>query len=220
MFYRILILFMVSFSAIFANSFEKINPAPTTKMVQNQAKAKICPNPLPADEKLSEEFKYGCFCGKNYPDIKDENEEDFRKLTKAQRVKLIEQYYLIKPYDAIDAICQQHDICYLYQGKRAKVCNDAIYHDLEALATKFRVNGTIKKEEQCSYLASDIASVFTTIFASAEDEDNIFEIGALFFNTGITLAHKTFEESLDTVMKKQKRYPPKEERCLFPKDKK
>lgn len=214
MFLKILLILPLFLSLLISETFKEINPAPTKKMIEIQKEAKDCSTPIVADEKVSKNFKYGCFCGKNYPKIYNTNTQDVRNLDKKQRVDIIKSYYTLKPYDDIDALCKQHDLCYLYQGKKAKVCNNAIYDELHILVDKFKdVNQTVENK-QCQNLSTDIASVFKTIFTSTDDGNNIFEIGMLFFNTSITIANKTLEESIDTVIDQGVRYPEKDQKCL------
>ncbi|CAA6807220.1 MAG: Unknown protein [uncultured Sulfurovum sp.] len=213
--YKLLFALTLTFSLLNGYSFEKINPSPSKKMLENQLKAQTCTSPVMASETISEDFKYGCFCGKNYPITDNNKTKDFRKLKKNERIKLIETFYSIKPYDDIDKICMQHDICYLYKGKKSKACNRAIYSELKSLSKEFKVHNELKKNRQCKYLSNDIASVFRTIFASSDDKMNMLEFGSLMFNTSITIAQKTVEKSFETVTQQDQRYPPKEERCLI-----
>jgi len=214
MIYKILFIYLLTFSLLNAETFKEINPAPSKKMLENQLNAKPCSSPIVASEDISKSFKYGCFCGKNYPKIYNTSTQDVKILDKKQRVDIIESYFLVKPYDDIDAVCKQHDLCYLYQGKKAKVCNNAIYDELHILVDKFKDANQTVENRQCQNLSRDIASVFKTIFASADDQNSLFEIGMLFFNTSITIAHKTLEESIDTVINQGARYPKKDHKCL------
>ncbi|CAA6814423.1 MAG: Unknown protein [uncultured Sulfurovum sp.] len=215
MLYKFLLLSSLMFLQLNAIDFKEINPKPSKTMIENQYKAQHCSSPFIANEKISEDFKYGCFCGKDYPQINNDEIKDFRKLTKAQRAKIIESYFLIKPYDDIDAICQQHDICYLYQGNKTKTCNRAIYSELKNLNKQFKEEKNTLHKQQCRHLASDIASVFKTIFASGDDENGMFEMGALFFNTSLTMAQKTVEKSIETILGKGSRYPKANTKCLI-----
>ncbi|CAA6813879.1 MAG: Unknown protein [uncultured Sulfurovum sp.] len=215
--YKFLLIFTLSFSLLTATDFKDINPAPNKTMLENQSHAKDCTSPAPANEDISESFKYGCFCGEDYPKMDANESKDFRRLRKKERIKVIESYFLVKPYDDIDAVCMQHDICYLYRGKKARTCNRAIYSELRDLRHQFKTENEPKKDEQCSHLATDIASVFQTIFASSDDKTGFFEFGSLLFNTTLTIAEKTLEESIDTIIDQGKRYPKKDEKCIVSK---
>lgn len=72
----------------------------------------------------------------------------------------------------------------------------------------------IKVNKQCQKLAYDMASVFKTIFTSAETTNNPMEMGILMFDTSITVANKTFEKSLDTFIGLDPLYPPQGHQCL------
>ena len=214
MFIKTLLILSLFLSLLISNTFQEINPAPTETMLKNELNAKPCANPAVANEAIMEDFKYGCFCGKNYPKIYNTASQDVKNLNKKQRVEVIESYFSVKPYDDIDAVCKQHDLCYLYQGKKAKVCNNAIYDELHILIDKFKDTNQTVENKQCQNLSSDIASVFKTIFTSADDENSMFEIGMLFFSTSITIANKALEESIDTVIDQGERYPQKDHKCL------
>ena len=197
-----------------SDTFKEIDSKPKQEILKKVVKNKSCTSPKMANEDLSENFKYGCFCGKDYPRADNNRTQDFRKMNKEERTKVIESYLPIEPYDDIDAICKQHDICYLIHGRVVRDCNEAIYDDLHALADKFKANKELSNNKQCRHLAKDIASVFRTVFTIADDEDSFFDYGRLMFNTSITLANKTMEESLDTIIKQRKRYPDDYEKCL------
>lgn len=138
LFRKLLFIVTILTPSLYAESFQQVNPAPTKTMQENIKNAQPCPNPAPATENISGEFKYGCFCGKNYPIIADNEPKAYKKLDKQERLEMIEEYYKVKPYDDIDAVCQQHDICYFYKGKNAKSCNEAIHHELRSLVDAFR----------------------------------------------------------------------------------
>ena len=217
--YKFLLILTLTFSLLNAETFKEINPAPSKKMLENQVSAQNCSFPMVANEDISKSFKYGCFCGKNYPKIYNTTTQDVRNLDKKQRVDIIESYFSVKPYDEIDAVCKQHDLCYLYQGRKAKICNDTIYDELHILIDQFKDDNQTIENKQCQNLSDDIASVFKTIFASSDDKENIFEFGMLMFNTSLTIASKTLEESIDTVIEQGKRYPEKGTKCNTNKEK-
>ena len=215
MFYKTLLIFTLILTLAHADNFKRVNPNPDDTMLENQKNAKPCSSPIEANEELSEDFKYGCFCGKKYPKIDDNSTEDFRELSKEKRVELIEKFYAVEPYDDIDAICMQHDICYLYKGKKAKVCNDTIYDELYDIAEEFDDANKTLENEQCRNLSVDMASVFKTFFAMADDEDSIFDFGMSMISTGITVANKGLQESVDTFSDNEDRYPKNGHKCLI-----
>jgi len=181
----------------------------------SQLQASPCSQPAVAHDNFSTHFRYGCFCGKNYPKIEHSSKKSYKKLTVPQRQELIEQYQEIDAYDDIDQLCKEHDICYISQGKEAKVCNATIYTNLRRVEKLFRdVEKPNRNTQQCKNLAYDIGSVFHTIFSPADDENTIFEIGMLMFNGAITTMNKMFQESVD-IMDDEPRYPLVEEKCLL-----
>jgi len=183
--------------------------------LHNKITATPCKTPAVANDDLNKKFRYGCFCGKDYPTIEQLSKKSYRHLNQTERKEVIYQYQQIEPYDDIDKACQEHDICYIAHGKRAKVCNDTIYTTLNEIEEKFdSMNENNVTHDQCKNLAFDIRSVFGTIFAPADDEDTIFDFGMLMFNTGITVANKTLQESADTISDNPPRYPSAKEKCL------
>jgi len=216
MFSKILFISTLTLTLTTATPLEKIAPTPTKEITNLIDTAKPCAFPIKASHKLTDNFKYGCFCGKEYPKLDSNRTKDFKKLTKSERYHEILTLYSTKPFDDIDKTCQQHDICYLYYGRKAKVCNDVIYDRLSNLADAFgdETNQTLHNE-QCSNLSSDMASVFKTFFAMADDEDSIFDFGMLMMNTGIIAGNKALQESVDIVINSKERYPKEDTKCLL-----
>lgn len=174
-----------------------------------------CKNLAVASDDLNKKFRYGCFCGKNYPHIEHPSKKSYRALNKTQRKELILSYQKIDAYDDIDEVCKEHDICYIMYGKEAKVCNDKLYNQLNILQDKFENESDDNiTAKACKNLAYDIASVFYTIFSPADDEDTIFDFGMLMFNGAVTAGNKVFQESVDTLNRdNRERYPLSGDRC-------
>ena len=181
--------------------------------------ASTCENPAVAKDNLNKNFRYGCFCGKEYPNIEHSSKKEYRELNRTQREEVILEYQKIDVYDDIDSICKEHDICYLYYGKEAKVCNDKAYNSFSTIEKKFsKLSKIDKSNKQCKNLAYDIGSIFHTIFLPADDEDTIFDFGMLMFNGAITASNKVLQESVDTINSSDApRYPLKNQRCLVDK---
>jgi hypothetical protein len=175
-----------------------------------------CENPEVAKNDLNEQFKYGCFCGKEYPLIEHPSHKNYKKLNEIQRQELIDEYQKIDPYDDIDKLCKEHDICYIQQAKEAKVCNEKFIKELDKVEDRFSKNSEQNiTQQQCKNLAYDIRSVFNTIFAPADDEDTPFDFGMLLFNGAITASTKVVEESIDTINDDNiSHYPKVNERCF------
>ena len=178
-----------------------------------------CDTPAVASDDLNKKFRYGCFCGKNYPHIEHLSKKNYRDLNRTQRQELIEMYQKIDAYDDIDEVCKEHDICYLSYGREAKVCNDRIYNQLKSLEKQFdKASNKNLINKQCGNLAFDIASVFNTIFSPSDDEDSLFDLGMLMFNGAVTASNKVLQESVDTIShNKEPRYPAKHQKCLVEK---
>jgi len=175
-----------------------------------------CKHPAVAEDNLSKTFRYGCFCGENYPKLMHPSGKSYRKLNTKERQELIAQYQAIEPYDDIDKVCQTHDICYIQEGKKARSCNQALYHSLNEMEETFQAHAeTNITSAECQHLAFDIGSVFNTIFAPSDDDDTIFDLGMLMVNGGITAGNKVLQESADTLSDSDTpRYPPAGIKCL------
>jgi len=205
----LLIAFTLTFTHLQANSFENLSLPITQKMEKNKKEAMVCGNPAIAPKKLRKEFRYGCFCGKDYPNIQHPSGKAYLSLNHNEKEELIANYYSIKPYDTIDETCMRHDICYISQGTQTQTCNDAFYVELKKIKKAFK-HSVIKKhrhsnERRCQNLASDMASVFKTLFTIGEDT-SLTRMGAFTANTPITISLRLFNRS---------HYPRKGEKCLL-----
>ena len=193
-----LILFTLIFSPLQAKDFTTLNLPLTQEMKENQSTATTCTSPALAKKKLPEKFRYGCFCGQNYPLIEDSSSTSYKKLSHDQKEHLIAQYYKITPYDSIDKACMLHDICYITKGENTQMCNDALYSNLIEIKKAFKKaskdKGRKSKERRCKNLSSDMASIFKTIFTAGTDTP-LPRIGAFLFNTPITLTSKLIHNS-------------------------
>ena len=175
-----------------------------------------CQEPAVASDDLNKKFRYGCFCGENYPNIKHASKKSYRDLNQTERKELIDVYQKIDAYDDIDEVCKEHDICYITHGREAGVCNDTIYNKLSSIEKKFdRASDENISNEQCKNLAYDIASVFHTIFSPSDDEDTVFDFGMLMVNGAVTVGNKVLQESADTISDNAPRYPSKNSKCLL-----
>jgi hypothetical protein len=217
MYKHIFFILSLVFIQIQAEEFQEINPAPTAQMLLQKNNALPCSSPAQAKENFDDDFRYGCFCGKKYPPIEHASKKEYKKLNRKEREALIVQYYAIKPYDDIDKLCQAHDICYLYQGKEAQVCNDTFYSELKNIQKSFKKQekDTNSKERRCRLLASDISTVFKTVFGMGED---ITLPRASLFSmiTPMHIAGKLMQKMAQQVNSKED-YPFKDERCIVEK---
>lgn len=185
-----------------------------TILLSTQLLASTCENPAVAEDSLGKKFRYGCFCGDNHPNIKHSSKKSYKKLNRDQRATLINQYKLIDAYDDIDAVCKEHDICYIYYGKEAQECNDEIVDALDRIEDIFD-NRDDLHSKQCKNLAYDISSVFNTIFSPSDDEDSMFEFGMLMMNGAMVATNKILQESMDSISDDEDyRYPLAHKKCL------
>ena len=178
--------------------------------------AKPCENPAVASDDLNAQFRYGCFCGKNYPNIKHPSNKSYRELNRTERKELILEYKKIDAYDDIDELCKEHDICYIIHGREANICNDKIYTQLKSIEKIFdKSSDNNITSEQCKNLAFDIGSVFHTIFSPSDDENSIFDFGMLILNGVVTATNKMVQESADTISDNPPRYPALNKKCFL-----
>lgn len=185
-------------------------------MKQHQANAIVCNNPAVAQERFDTTFRYGCFCGKNYPNIQHSSKKPYRYLDTKQKDELLAEYYTIKPYDSIDEACMKHDICYIHKGGEDQRCNDALYTTLRKIEDTFENQADERKrdslERRCKILASDISSVFRTVFGTG-DNISMIRFGMLATTTPLTLASKTLQKT-SRGMHDGAEYPKKGEKCI------
>ncbi len=209
-------IFTLFITPLYADNFDTLNPPPTKQMKENQANALVCKNPAIAEDKFDANFRYGCFCGKGYPNLQHSSKKPYRYLDAKQKDELIAQYYSIKPYDSIDAACMQHDICYINKGREDQRCNDALYTALREIEDSFKNQENERKrdslERRCKILASDISAVFRTIFGTG-DNVSMIHFGMLAATTPLTLASKTLQKT-SRGMHDGDEYPQKGEKCI------
>ncbi len=212
----IFMLFTLLITDLHADKFDKLTPPPTQEMKKNQKNAQVCKNPAIAEDKFDASFRYGCFCGKGYPNLQHSSKKSYRYLDTKQKNELIAQYYSIKPYDSIDASCMQHDICYIYKGREDQRCNDALYARLRKIEDNFENQKNERKrnslERRCKILASDISSIFRTVFGTGENV-SIIRFGMLAATTPLTLASKTLQKT-SRDMHDGGEYPKRGEKCI------
>jgi len=197
--------------------FAGLNPPLTEKMKENRRHAKVCKRPAVAEEKFDRSFRYGCFCGENYPNIKDPSLKPPEYLTYSRRKALIARYYSIKPYDTIDEACMKHDICYIYNGTDNPECDDAFYATMRDIYDAFdrtkegKEPGT--KAWRCKILASDMGAIFRTIF-TASDETSGSRFVFFSMLTPFAVATKVMQKSAISVSERSG-YPLPFEKCTI-----
>jgi hypothetical protein len=126
-------------------------------LAEAKATAMPCTDPKPALAELDENWKYGCFCGRHWPDHPRPIDSDsYRRVP-------IAKYYRIKPRDAIDEVCQAHDVCWVLNGDGAVACNNEFVGRLTRLRDMFLRRGYISWDlkpdlsVRCAAMANDMA---------------------------------------------------------------
>ena len=119
-------------------------PVPTSEQIIAIESSESCKHPaLPTDSKSLKEWRYGCFCGKGYPNYQS-----------------VEEYYSVKPKDSIDEICRDHDICWMKHGELDGDCNGELVERAFYLDDYFTSNDM----DDCSNVTGDISGAFVSIF--------------------------------------------------------
>ncbi|SFV60205.1 hypothetical protein MNB_SV-9-801 [hydrothermal vent metagenome] len=213
---NIILMMMIFTNLIYSNNFDRLNSSPTQEMLLNQKSSKLCDNPAMAKENFDNDFKYGCFCGKNYPNIKSDTKKEYKYLSRMEKDKLIAKYYSIKPYDDIDNLCMQHDICYIYEGREDQLCNDVLYSEMRTLSNKFyekaRGQDSNSKDMRCERLSSDIAVIFKTIFGAGSNLSMMRFGMFMMVNTPMTVMSKGIQK-MSHGMNDSSLYPLPNEKC-------
>lgn len=183
-----------------------------------QQAASTCDRPVAAKAGLNRNFRYGCFCGANHPNIERPSALPITSWNDAQRSTYINRYYRILPIDDIDAACQTHDVCWITQDRPDLKCNEQLVGELENLEYRFasgRSWGTKPDwRERCETLARDVgAATFMVMdYSWANKTNNHLSLGLTrilgapiigFYAGAVTLL------SLDPDI-----YPSEQERCL------
>lgn len=213
-----LCLVLFAFISVFGDDFDRINSSANQQMIHNMKNAKLCQSPAIAKENFSDNFKYGCFCGKDYPSIISKTKKSYKKLNRKEKDELIERYYSIKPYDDIDALCMKHDICYIYAGRKDQTCNDFLFEAMNDLSRGFyevvKKDGVDSKAMRCQRLSTDIGDVFKTVFALSENR-SIMGFGiSMLINTPIKVVSKGIQKT-SSGANGEAVYPLEGERCNY-----
>ena len=139
-------------------------------VAQLDKNASICQNPAtPNGVRDATNWRYGCFCGPEYPSI-DKN------LTKVDRIA---RYFEIGPKDEIDKACRDHDICWIEFGDGDPACTHIYTETLDKLFEEYmqarkslpeKIDGK-RPFSKCTKTILDQLFAFSTIFAPT-DYDN------------------------------------------------
>jgi hypothetical protein len=88
--------------------------------------AEPCARPAVATPTLGRDFRYGCFCGRDYPRIAIASggwAKDYRSISARERRARVLDLYRVRPIDTVDLACRNHDICMLDSGSRSERCD-------------------------------------------------------------------------------------------------
>lgn len=192
----------------------QLAPPPNDALNEARERSKSCSNPAPA-RKVLDPFRYGCFCGRRYPGLAPAEVAEDRELTTGQKLSLIERYYEVAPYDALDAACQDHDVCWIWNGGPELECNDEFHRTLKQIRRELKAeiswNETDTRQYRCALLALDMASAANQVFPATSEEPLIGEsnfLAKLFIApltaimAGISMSGKLWDS-----------YPHPDERC-------
>lgn len=98
--------------------------------------AKPCRRPAKASPTLGRDFRYGCFCGRDYPRIPIASggwAKDYRSIPARERRARVLDLYRVRPIDTVDLACRNHDICMLDSGSRSERCDRDFSDHLAAI---------------------------------------------------------------------------------------
>jgi hypothetical protein len=141
----------------------ELTPPSSRTLRRALAGAEVCSDPAPARVKVSPGFRYGCFCGGGYPGLAREFGKRPKHMTAREREKLIARYYAVKPVDALDAACRDHDVCWIWNGRHAVACNQAFGSTMRALRREFKDAA----QGRCANLALDMQMAASYVLPSA-----------------------------------------------------
>jgi len=143
----------------------EISPPSSRALRKALAHAEVCSDPAPARVNVSPGFRYGCFCGAGHPGLARDKRP--KHMTPRERKKLIARYYAVRPVDAIDAACQAHDVCWIWNGRHAVACNEAFEDTMRGLRREFKDAG----RSSCARLALDMQMAASYVMPSASWRD-------------------------------------------------
>ena len=103
---------------------EQLAPFETKALLDARSRAEPCATPAQANFADGKNFRYGCFCGKNYPQLVPETSEQVAAMPSSELHSLLARYYAAKPYDDLDAACQAHDVCYVLSHGPRRACDE------------------------------------------------------------------------------------------------
>lgn len=117
---------------------EATRPLPSANFTLARESAVMCAEPQRPRLQDTSQFKYGCFCGKAHPHFAPDASEAAAAFGEAKLAVHIARYYAVKPYDDLDAACQDHDICYVMHGRSRRSCDEAFSRRMRILWSEFQ----------------------------------------------------------------------------------
>ena len=145
----------------------ELTPPSSRALRRALARAEVCSDPAPARVNVSPGFRYGCFCGAGHPGLAGKTGKRPRDMTPREREKLVARYYAVKPVDALDAACREHDVCWIWNGRHAVACNKAFGSTMRTLRREFTDAG----QDRCASLALDMQMAASYVLPSASWRD-------------------------------------------------
>ena len=195
-----------------------LRPSLTPALGEALATAKECEDPVWAVVNLSADFKYGCFCGKNHPDLPTPGYKPLESLSALERAELIKRYYSIRPIDSIDSACRDHDVCWILRGEGDGRCNLELRRRLsyiyDAMHSGHRIGDEESKRDRCAKLAIDMSVVFSTIVVDDRYKNPLDSAGSLVARTVGTAFVLPFLVTVQPFELSNSPYPFALERCV------
>ena len=150
----------------------ELAPPDSRTLREALARAEVCESPDPARVNVSPGFRYGCFCGAGHPGFVRDAGKKPADMTPEEREDLIARYYRVEPVDAIDAACRAHDVCWIWNARRAVACNDDFERTMRTLRIAFAEAG----RGRCASLALDLQMAASYVIPSASWRDRAEKI--------------------------------------------
>jgi hypothetical protein len=151
----------------------QLRPASSDRLVAALGSAAECAAPVVPKLNLTSSFKYGCFCGAGHPAVNAAAGEGLESL--------LARYYAIKPIDAVDEVCRDHDVCWAMRGEGDARCNRELYERLRYLGDRFETLGNGRAEGpfwRCRILVGDMGAAFATLFVNEKHETGASQFGS------------------------------------------
>lgn len=158
----------------------KLYPADTEDLRTAKREAKTCANPAFPRMADGNEFKYGCFCGANHPAHASGSMGALSSLSPTDKATLVAKYFGALPFDDLDSLCRDHDVCWIINGGPTRDCNEHFGHEMLKIASDFATESAQKwrnpagrdavnpRASSCASLALHITQA-TAVFEGKSD---------------------------------------------------